>query len=88
VVTSQGHPYAHFRRALERGTGLAALGLAHDLPKLSLADALALCVLLRDHYDFPRHATRWHSRYVTELGITSWHESQLVLTSLPSLAGD
>lgn len=32
-------------------------------------------------------ATRWHARFVSEVGLSSWHESQLVLTALVSLAG-
>jgi hypothetical protein len=47
-VTSQGHPYAIFRRALERRNLPSAWAAASELQVVSLADALALCLLVRD----------------------------------------
>jgi hypothetical protein len=41
-VTSEGHAYARFRRALERRALWAAEDAARELPKLSLEDALQL----------------------------------------------
>jgi hypothetical protein len=41
-VTSQGHPYAIFRRALDRRDLSAAWAAATEIPKVSLEDAGAL----------------------------------------------
>jgi hypothetical protein len=41
-VASQGHPYAIFRRALERRSLPAAWAAAHDLGSMTLADSLEL----------------------------------------------
>ena len=46
-MTSQGHPYARFRRALGTGSLLIAEAAARDLQTISLADALELCLLYR-----------------------------------------
>jgi hypothetical protein len=45
-VTSQGSPYARFRRALDRGNLTGALSSAVELEHVGLAQALALCLLL------------------------------------------
>jgi hypothetical protein len=41
-VTSQRHPYAIFRRAIERKVAGAAWAAAHDVAQLNLRDALDL----------------------------------------------
>lgn len=45
-VTSQGSAYARFRRYLDACQVDNALLAAHELPRISLADALKLCVPL------------------------------------------
>jgi hypothetical protein len=47
-VTSQGSPYARFRRALDRGNVTEALSSATELEHVGLTEALELCLLLRD----------------------------------------
>jgi hypothetical protein len=47
-VTSQGHAYAQFKRALRAGHIMMAWGLAAELPNVPLADALELLLLARD----------------------------------------
>jgi hypothetical protein len=47
LVTSQGSAYSQFRRALDRQNLLVAWSLAAELPKVALADALALLLLAR-----------------------------------------
>ena len=66
--TSQGHPYAIFRRAMARGNVLSAPAAAKDLPQLSLADALELTVLVarKDPRRHQRVAARWLLRYLEE----------------------
>src|SRR3989442_9486395 len=61
AVTSQGHPYAKFQRALKTRNAHLALAAAADLRAIGLADALSLILLVRDddpiRYD--RAAVRW-----------------------------
>jgi hypothetical protein len=47
-VTSQGHAYAQFKRALRGGHVMQAWTLAAELPQVSLADALELLLLARE----------------------------------------
>jgi hypothetical protein len=56
-VTSQGHPYARFRRAIASGNLLIAEAAARDLQQLSLADALELCLLNRGEPERYERAT-------------------------------
>jgi hypothetical protein len=46
-VTSQGHPYARFKRALDNGNPVIALSAAAELPYVNLPDALTLCLVMR-----------------------------------------
>jgi hypothetical protein len=64
-VTSQGHPYARFRRALATGNPRIAEDTAREVPRLSLADALDLCLLYRQEPDrHERAAARWIARLI------------------------
>jgi hypothetical protein len=65
-VTSQGSSYARFRRALDRGNVLDALSSASELEHVGLAEALELCLLLREKEParYTRAALRWHGRFV------------------------
>ena len=67
-VTSQGSPYARFRRALGTRNPNLALAAAAELRRISLADALAVCMVLAAAEDrrFSRAAGRWLERYATE----------------------
>jgi hypothetical protein len=47
-VTSERHPYARFRRALDRGNATDAVSAAAELPHVGLVEALEFCLLLRD----------------------------------------
>jgi hypothetical protein len=47
-MTSEGSPYARFRRALETGNELLVLDTARQLPQIALEDALRICLVLRD----------------------------------------
>jgi hypothetical protein len=46
MSTSQGYPYTIFRRALEPGNLIGAEATAKELPRLGLADALELTLLI------------------------------------------
>src|SRR5712691_1009241 len=83
-VTSQGHPYAIFRRALERRHVAAAWAAAADLPQLTLADALAFCFLVRDREPrrYGRLAVRWLARFCDEQAGVDMDEAALVAVHL------
>ncbi len=67
-VTSEGSPYARFRRALETGNELLVLGAARELPQIALDDALRICLVLRDGDPgrYERAAVRWLGRFALE----------------------
>jgi hypothetical protein len=66
-MTSQGHPYARFRRALESGSAQQAEAAARELGQIGLRDALDLVLLYRDDPErYERAAARWIARLVSE----------------------
>jgi hypothetical protein len=78
-----------FRRALDRQNVTEALSAASELPHVGLAEALELCLLLRDKASdrYPRAALRWHARLCREVDV-SLEEAQAVLAALVLLAGE
>lgn len=87
-VTSQGSAYSQFKRALSRGNFLLAWTLAADLPRVPLADALALLLQARDQqpWRFETAAPRWHARLCSEARLTL-AEAHLALAALHMLRG-
>jgi hypothetical protein len=87
-VSSQGSAYSQFKRALDRRNFLLAWTLAAELPKVPLADALSLLLLVLDQqpWRYERAAPRWHDRLCAEAQLTL-PEAQLALAALQSLAG-
>lgn len=67
-VTSQGHAYARFRRALQTGNLQIVEAAAAELPAIRLDDALAILALLAEQGDdrFGRAAARWVGRLLIE----------------------
>lgn len=67
-VTQEGHPYARFRRAIERRALWMAEDAARELPNLSLEDALQLVHLYAEcgSPKYEKAAMRWLERYLTE----------------------
>jgi hypothetical protein len=67
-VTSEGHPYARFKRALDRRHLVAAEDAAPDLTQVSLDDALQLVHLYaeRGSPKLEKAAMRWLARYAEE----------------------
>jgi|tagenome__1003787_1003787.scaffolds.fasta_scaffold17729326_1 hypothetical protein len=66
-MTSQGHAYAHFQRALRTGNLFIAESAARELQTISLEDALRLTLLYRRKPKLYERATaRWIARYATE----------------------
>jgi DNA-directed RNA polymerase specialized sigma54-like protein len=67
-VTSRGHPYAEFQRALKNGNVWVAEAVARELPKVSLDDALKLVHLYAEK-ESPKYeaaAMKWLRRYLEE----------------------
>jgi hypothetical protein len=87
-VTSPGGAYGQFKRALARGNFMQAWTLAGEVPKVSLADGLALLLLARDVEParFDRGVPRWHARLCTERRLSA-AEAQLALAALNALPG-
>jgi len=67
-VTSDGNPYARFRRALETGNEALVTAAALELPRITLDDALRICLVLRggDPLRYERAAVRWLGRFALE----------------------
>jgi len=87
-VTSQGHPYARFRRALDNGNLLAARAAAIELKHVGLAGALELTLLIlaKEPARFRAAALRWHARYCADTR-ASLEEATAVLGLLAMLEG-
>jgi hypothetical protein len=73
-MTSQGTAHGRFQRAIHRRHVQAAEMAAREMGGLSLADALALALLIAesDPERWPRAAARWHARFVQEAGASGW----------------
>src|SRR2546430_17335488 len=67
-MTSDGNPYARFRRALETGNEALVTAAALELPRIALDDALRICLVLRggDPARYERAAVRWLGRFALE----------------------
>ncbi len=67
-MTSDGNPYARFRRALETGNESLVTAAALELPRIALDDALRICLVLRggDPTRYERAAVRWLGRFALE----------------------
>jgi hypothetical protein len=78
-VTSRGHPYAEFQRALKNGNLWVAEAVARELPKVSLEDALKLVHLYAEKKPpkFQPAARRWLKRYIDEQEPTCARSSRL-----------
>jgi hypothetical protein len=68
---------------------VAAVAAAHDLPQLSLADALDLTLLVarKDPARHPRTAARWLSRYLDEHPAATIEDAALAASCLVALSG-
>jgi hypothetical protein len=86
-VTAQGSLRHQFQHALERGSVLDAISAGKAMGRLSLGDALALCILMaeRDRIRYRRAAPRWVSRFLEEAPKVSLEEAQLVAAALAAL---
>ena len=85
--TSQGRPRTVFARALQSGNLVVAEGLARELGRSSLAEALELTILIakKEPTRLPRVAVRWLERYVQECEPTI-ASAALAVSALSALA--
>src|SRR5271167_303638 len=92
-VTSDGNPYARFRRALETGNEALVTAAALELPWIALDDALRICLVLRgsDPARYERAAVRWLGRFALEarnVTIDDLRQAANALDALPDRAVD
>lgn len=87
-MSAQGSPHARFNRALATGNPTLVLAAAAELRPLSLANALAVTLVLLpvDAARFERAAVRWHAHWCLETHPAA-DESQLALAALRALRG-
>jgi hypothetical protein len=86
-VTSDGSPYARFRRALETGNEMLVLGAARELPQIALDDALRICLVLRDGDPerYERAAVRWLGRFALEARAATIPDLRVAAAALQAL---
>jgi hypothetical protein len=86
-VTSDGNPYARFRRALETGNEALVTAAALELPRIALDDALRICLVLRggDPDRYERAAVRWLGRFALEARHATIDDLRLAADALDSL---
>ena len=67
-MSSQGSPYARFKRALRTGNLALVRAAAGELPAVRLDDALLIAYLIKeqDFEQFERAAVRWLGRFALE----------------------
>jgi hypothetical protein len=83
-----GSPHATFQRALARRNLTMARAVASELPLVTLADALALTLLIleREPKRFSTAAARWTARFVLEISPPpTLEEAQLLLAAFAAL---
>jgi hypothetical protein len=87
-VTAQGSAGARFKRAPGDPQPTIAAAGAAELPRVFLADALALLLVCHDAGDrrFGRAAVRWHGRRCLEVGTLAPDDAQLCLAAIRGLA--
>jgi hypothetical protein len=86
-MTSDGNPYARFRRALETGNETLVITAARELPQVRLDDALRICLVLRggnpDRYE--RAAVRWLGRFALEAREVTINDLRVAAGALDAL---
>lgn len=87
-MSIKGGAYQRFRRALEGGNPLLVAGAAAELPRLTLADALAVTLVLAGEPGprFERAAARWTARLCLETPGLSLADGHFAGSALQQLA--
>jgi hypothetical protein len=86
-MTSEGSPYARFRRALRTGNATLVTAAALELPRVALEDALQICLVYRDgdRGRYERAAVRWLGRFALEAQAATIEELRLAAAALDAL---
>jgi hypothetical protein len=86
-MTSDGNPYARFRRALATGNEALVTAAALELPRIALDDALRICLVLRggDPDRYERAAVRWLGRFALEARDVTIDDLRLAANALDAL---
>jgi hypothetical protein len=86
-VSSDGNPYARFKRALETGNASPVAAAARELPQVALDDALRICLVLRggDAQRYERAAVRWLGRFALEAHGVRIEDLRLAADALAAL---
>ncbi len=86
-MTSDGNPYARFRRALETGNETLVVAAARELPQVALDDALRICLVLRggDPDRYERAGVRWLGRFALEAREVTINDLRLAAEALDAL---
>ncbi len=90
AITSQGHPYARFKRALQSRNATLATAAAQELEEVALDDALRLVLLYREARDwrFERAALRWHLLLLTEAPALGLQGARVSAQALIAIGGE
>ena len=90
-MSSQGRPYARFRRALGTGNLTLIRAAAAELPRVDLSDALAILPVIAGQQPdlYERAACRWLARLALEreVGLDEIRRVLAALERLPSQPG-
>jgi hypothetical protein len=88
-MTSDGSPYARFRRALATGNEQLVTAAALELPRVALDDALRICLVLRggNPARYERAAVRWLGRFALEARNVTIADLRLAADALDALPG-
>jgi hypothetical protein len=89
-MTSEGSPYARFRRALDSGHLAMVRLAAAELPTVALEDALRVCLLIRDQDpdQYDRAALRWLGRFALEARSATLADVRAAADALARLPND
>jgi hypothetical protein len=89
-MTSEGSPYARFRRALDNGHLAMVRLAAAELPRVALEDALRVCLLIRDQdpEQYERAALRWLGRFALEARSATLADVRSAADALARLPSD
>lgn len=78
-------PYVIFRQALDAGDLSRIRTLAASMPRISLQDALRICLLMREHDGYERAAVRWLGRFALEARAATIEDVQAAAAALDAL---
>ncbi len=86
-MSIKGSPHAWFTGALKRGDLVGALSEATEMPGMSLADALALTLLMivRRHRSADRAVAKWLARFALERPAVERGDLQLAAVAFDTL---